>query len=386
MWKSNTSVSILSASNSSKGIDMNKVAALIVGCIGLALSHASIARDFEMFSLENTRCYDRAKEPYTFVVDAHNHFRPFGGPAIPFDEMLEILRDNQIYFVNIFGIGQKLPAKSPCTYYLDCPGTPVTPSMTNDFVNAANISVRQPSHLPKDLHLTLSMSYTDLAHPEHVVQQIELLDKEFPNMFSWMGEINVVKQALFFNQHRATSAETIPKWKEFMEIMQKRNIPVSLHSDLGSDKDPVKYLYLMKKILETYPDNIIVWHHLGLSKELTTIKPQKHIDILTDLLDKYPNLYLDISWRVLYDNFFKEKDSRKRYVKFFNQYPTRILPGTDFVAAANKTPDVYKKEVEVNSDILKDVNDDAFRNIALGQNYFNLLGLPYRAPQICGAK
>ncbi|MFC1747210.1 amidohydrolase [Pseudomonadota bacterium] len=365
---------------------MNKTVALFLGGLSLMLSHSVIARDFNMFSLENERCYDRKIEPYTFVVDSHNHFRPFGGPAIPFDEMLEILRDNQIYFVNIFGIGQKLPAKSPCTYYLDCPGTPVTPSMTNDFVNATNISVREPNRLPDDLHLTLSMSYTDLARPESVVQQIELLDKEFPNMFSWMGEINVVKQALFHNQHRATPEAAIPKWQAFMEIMQARNIPVSLHSDLGNNKEPTKYLYLMEKILETYPDNVILWHHLGLSKELTKIKPKRHIGILKNLLDKNPNLYLDISWRVIYDYYFKEEKSRNLYVNFFNQYSTRILPGTDFVAAASKTPETYKEEVEVNSEILKYLNDKAFRNIALGQNYFNLLGLPHRAPQICLAK
>jgi len=357
--------------------------ALIFATLSLIYSFNTFARDFEMFSLENDRCYDRATEPYTFVVDSHNHFRPFGGPALPFDQMLSILRDNQIYFVNIFGIGQKLPPKSPCTYYLDCPGTPVTPSMTNDFVNASNISVRQPNHLPDDIHLTLSMSYTDLAHPEHVVQQIQLLDKEFPNMFSWMGEINVVKQALFHNQHRATPESAIPKWKAFMDIMQQRNIPVSLHSDIGNDKDQEKYLPLMEKILETYPDNIILWHHLGLSKELKELKPKRHIKILQTLLEAHPNLYLDISWRVLYDNYFSKEKSRALYVDFFNEYSTRILPGTDFVAAANKTADIYKEEVEINSDILKDIDDEAFRNIALGQNYFNLLGLPYRAPEVC---
>ena len=41
----------------------------------------------------------------------------------PFDEMLGYLAKEEVFFVNVYGIGQKLPAKSPCTYYLDCPGT-----------------------------------------------------------------------------------------------------------------------------------------------------------------------------------------------------------------------------------------------------------------------
>jgi hypothetical protein len=29
------------------------------------------------------------------------------------------------------------------------------------------------------------------------------------------------------------------------------------------------------------------------------------------------------------------------------------------------------------------LSDEAFRKIALGENYFRLLGLPYEAPQVC---
>ena len=348
-----------------------------------AFASAGSGRDFQMFSLENTRCYDRVTMPHTFVVDTHNHFRPFGGPAIPFDEMLGFLLENQVYFVNIYGIGQKLPAKSPCTYYLDCPGTPVIPSLTNDYVNASNIAERLPNHLPKNIHLTLSMSFTDLAKPEDIVVKIKELDEEFPGMFTWMGEINVVKQALFQNKHLATAESAIPKWRDFMGIMERRNIPVSFHSDLGNNQNPTRYKHLMVKILETYPRNTVVWHHMGLSKELSKMDPKKHIAIMKDFLDNNQSLYLDISWRVLYDYYFKEARSRKHYVDFFNSYSTRILPGTDFVAAGNKTLEIYTDEVNANSDILKDLNDEAFRNIALGQNYFNLLGLPFKAPEIC---
>jgi hypothetical protein len=86
---------------------------------------------------------------------------------------------------------------------------------------------------------------------------------------------------------------------------------------------------------------------------------------------------------VLYDNYFKTPASRVLYVDFFNQYADRILPGSDFVASAGSTFAHYKHLVKINSDILKDLNDNAFRRIALAQNYFDLLGLPYRAPEIC---
>jgi len=32
------------------------------------------------------------------------------------------------------------------------------------------------------------------------------------------------------------------------------------------------------------------------------------------------------------------------------------------------------------------LGDEAFRNIALGQNYFELMALPYEAPPLCAAE
>jgi hypothetical protein len=46
---------------------------------------------------------------------------------------------------------------------------------------------------------------------------------------------------------------------------------------------------------------------------------------------------------------------------------------------------VYEEELDVTSRINKYLSDNAFRDIALGQSYFALLGLPDQAPPICAA-
>ncbi|MYD87844.1 MAG: hypothetical protein F4Y14_17705, partial [Acidobacteria bacterium] len=93
----------------------------------------------DSFRTPDPPCYDRSARPHTAVVDTHVHFRPFGGPAVPFEEILGYFEATGVLFANVYGIGQMLPASSSCTYYLDCPGTPVTPTLKNDFVNAANV-------------------------------------------------------------------------------------------------------------------------------------------------------------------------------------------------------------------------------------------------------
>jgi predicted TIM-barrel fold metal-dependent hydrolase len=353
---------------------------IFTGCSLLPAGSSSDKRSLASFSKSNTQevCYDRKTEPYTAVVDTHFHPRPFGGPAIPPPELFEYFDRAGVRFVNYFGIGQVLDLNSGCTYYLDCVGTPALPSIKNDFVNGMEVvAYKHPN-----LHVTLSMTFMDLAKPDDIVKTIQLYDKEYPDMFKWAGELNVIKQALLGNKHQPATEESIDAWAPFMEVLRERNIPVTLHSDLGNDAEPTKYLYLMKHVLKNYPDNKIVWAHMGLSKELTKMDPNQHVSIMKELLDKYPNLYLDISWDVLYNAYHQWGDI---FIPFFNEYSTRILPGSDFVAAGTKNYEKYAHELEVTSRALRVLNDEAFRNIALGENYFRLLDLDYQAPPVCAS-
>lgn len=89
------------------------------------------------------------------------------------------------------------------------------------------------------------------------------------------------------------------------------------------------------------------------------------------------------AWQVLYDTYFFKPEVEKQYIAFFNEYSGRILNGTDFVASRSKTFEVYKNELDVISRFHKQLNDVAFRNIALGEKFFRLLNLEYQALNIC---
>ena len=358
--------------------------AVVAGGCGVAI--APPADQTSHLTLDDFRggaaaCYDRVRQPYTAVVDTHIHFRPFGGPAVPFEEIVDYLEATGVLFANVYGIGQMLPASSSCTYYLDCPGTSVTPTLRNDFVNAANYLTKTPD----GMHLTLSMTFPDLARPESVLEGIEILDAEYPGLFRWMGEVNLVKQAQFDNDHEPVPAAAIAEWIPFMDLLRERNIPLAIHSDLGNDEEPTRYVPLMEEVLRLYPDNAIVWMHMGLSRELTTMDAAKHVELLTSMLERHPNLLLDVSWRVLDDAYFSHPEARAEYIPLLNGYSERILPGTDFLASRDKDLAVYRTELDITSRIFAYLDDKAFRNIALGENYFRLLGLDYTAPPICPA-
>lgn len=353
---------------------------LVVSAIGIAgcVSKPTL----EMFQSDDPPCYDRSVQPQTALVDSHLHFRPFGGPAVRFEEIVSYLEKTGVLFANIYGIGQMLPIESSCTYYLDCLGTPVIPTLKNDFVNAANYTTKAP----EGLHLTLSMTFPDLSRPESILPNMQILEQEYPGAFTWMGEVNLVKQALFQNGREAVPMAALAEWAAFMQVLRERGIPIAIHSDLGNDEAPTKYLPLMNEVLRLYPDNDIVWVHMGLSRELVEMEAADHIRTMTSMLDQYPNLMLDLSWRVIDDSYFSKPDERALYVQFLNDYSERFLPGTDFLASSDKDIEVYRTELQVTSRIFRDLNDQAFRNIALGQNYFRLLSLDYTAPPVCASQ
>ena len=348
---------------------------------GLLLGGCAATPTLATFRMDDPPCYDRARRGNFPVVDSHLHFRPFGGPALPFDEVVGYLERSGVLFANVYGIGQTLPLDSLCTYYLDCPGTPVTPTLKNDFANA----MAHAESARRDVHLTLSMTFPDLGRPETVLPRMRLLDEEFPGRFGWMGEVNLVKQALFGNWHRAVPLGKIRDWAPFMAELRDRGIPLAVHADLGNHREPTAYLDWIEALLRHYPDNVIVWMHLGLSRELVDLDAGNHVAILTSILERYPKAMLDISWRVLEDHVFSDPRKRAVYAAFLNAHSERILPGTDFVASANRTFADYRSDLEATSRILRYLDDTAFRNIALGRNYFRLLNLDYEAPPVCGA-
>ena len=347
----------------------------LVGCTALPPSITGIGGK----GIFSDRCYDRARSSQLALVDSHVHFRPFGGPTLPFEDMVRYLERAGIRYANVYGIGQVLPTDSGCSYYLDCPGVPVTPSLRNDFINALGFETTKSDRV----ELILSMTFPDLANPQSVLEGMAVLDREFPGAFRWMGEVNLVKQALFGNGHVPVPVEVIADWAPFMKILKERGMPLAIHADLGSDEEPTKYLALMEEVLRLYPKNKIVWMHLGLSKELTRIDPNLHIQVMQDWLDAYPLLMIDLSWRVVEDAIFSTSAKRSAYLSFLHRYSDRLLPGTDFVASAWTPYELYRAELEYTSRIFRHLDDSAFRNIALGENYFRFLGLDESAPELC---
>ena len=90
----------------------------------------------------------------------------------------------------------------------------------------------------------------------------------------------------------------------------------------------------------------------------------QHTSAMAALLDRYPNLMLDISWRGIDDLYFSDPSKKRFYVAFLNDLLGTGtawdglfgIEGQGHRRVPNGAPD-HERE------ILRDLNDTAFRNI-----------------------
>jgi len=218
------------------------------------LAKRSLKR-FTISHEDHSNCWNRSFEAdgYISPIDTHNHFRPFGGPPVPFPTYLQWMRDHGILFSTMFGIGQLLKNKNPdakeCCYYMHCPTEDykAVPDPTNDILNAQDYRQYKTNQTQMDMvHLTLSATYPNLQEPEDIMKILdEQLEAEYPDSFSWAGEINVFKHALsangFFSKWRRVDVARVKSgvYDNFMNRMKEKGWPVTLHCDLGCDKTVV---------------------------------------------------------------------------------------------------------------------------------------------------
>ncbi len=314
------------------------------------------------------------------LVDSNIHFQGYGNNNIPYETLVNWLIKSNILFCTITGLGQSLPFKSKCQYYLECKNEQVKDTIVKDMLIGTDYNKYFEKYKDKIL-IIFAASFVDLKKPNNIMEQIHLLNDNFYNEIKSIGETNVCKPILRFNNYHCIKTDVIPYWKNFMNYLEKNNIPVLLHCDLGDKENPTKYLHLMDKICKTYPNNKIIWPHMGISYESKYIDVKEHLEIMTYFLNKYPNLYFDLTWDVLYNVLFKNnKEKCIIYGQFFNKYYNRFLPGTDFVASGDKTFDDFITDLKETSYIYQFVDNRAFRFIALGQNYIDLYKLNYTAP------
>lgn len=235
---------------------------------------------FQVDHPDHATCWTRhGVDGFYSPVDAHNHFRPFGGPPVPWDEYIGWMQSHGILFSAMLGIGQQLVPRSrsakACCYYLHCANFdfPVVPDPKNDIDNAEDYMNRyQNKELSQKMHLTLSATFPNLQEPKNNSRILGDVQSRYPGIFKWSGEINVFKHALaangfFVNGQRVNEAVLAEgKLDPFFTQMEDNQWPTTLHSDLGCDQYD-KVLPYWRGSDQDKPDCVVPPEEIELAKK-----------------------------------------------------------------------------------------------------------------------
>nr|WP_319061285.1 amidohydrolase family protein [Pseudomonas aeruginosa] len=122
------------------------------------------------------------------------------------------------------------------------------------------------------------------------------------------------------------------------------DLPVLLHANVTSkrERNPL-YLAEIEEPLRNHPHVRFIWAHAGTSMEIH--RHQKKLDFLLPtlgrLLQRYPNLYIDLSWSVLRPYLLDEQGKPDpQWLALVERFPQRFMLGSDVVGQFDSLPEL----------------------------------------------
>lgn len=169
----------------------------------------------------------------------------------------------------------------------------------------------------------------------HAGAQIRRLLELDPGLWQGIGEVFTRHDhltALIYGEAPRTNSKALAK---VYRVAAEYDLPVLIHSNITSkqERNPL-YQAEFEEALSANPDVRFIWAHGGTSMEI--FRSQGKMDFLLpameQLLGKYPNLYIDLSWSVL-NPYLLDKQGKPDplWVDLVTRFPTRFMLGSDVV-------------------------------------------------------
>ena len=181
---------------------------------------------------------------------------------------------------------------------------------------------------------------TDKNADAHIRRMLEL----DPGLWQGIGEI--------FTRHDDLTALTygdVPRANNealarVYHLAAEFDLPVLLHANVTSkrERNPL-YLAEIEEPLRNHPHVRFIWAHAGTSMEIH--RHQKKLDFLLPtlgrLLQRYPNLYIDLSWSVLRPYLLDEQGKPDpQWLALVERFPQRFMLGSDVVGQFDSLPEL----------------------------------------------
>lgn len=306
------------------------------------------------------------KEARYLTVDNHLHLLNFVQKSEGIEPLIKAMDEAGVQKAVIFGLPlvKMWTAADPVqpTYYLDTDSRLYYYSGT-DFIVAHELLRQPPEWQRRFFPFICGINPLDL----NAADQIEMLLKMYPGFWKGIGEILSRHDDLTALIYGEPPTADHPALMRVYQVAARYKLPVLIHHDISSagKREPI-YLGELENALRQNPGTNIIWAHAGISRRVNVPT------LLTDLrrvLSSYPNLYIDISW-VIYPNYIaKDKSSLSNWAIFIEEFPDRIIIGSDKVGFWA----TYAQEITKYYDFLDLLKPSTAERVARG-NILRLLG------------
>jgi hypothetical protein len=266
------------------------------------------------------------------------------------------------------------------TYYLSSDAPLYYYSFTDAMIAMAYRALPPESRARFDPMIT-GFNPADMYAAAHIRRVL----KTFPGVFSGIGEFTIHKEFVSPKVAGGTASLTDPAVDSILSFAAEAGLVVILHNDVsvpfakpGSAEASLnlpsapavpEYLAQMRALLVRHPATTVIWAHTGLGR---TVRPiSDHVKMLSALIEDpaLPNLYFDISWKVVADYVTASDSSLTATVALLNRFPDRFLFGTDALSPPDSA--AYLEVFSEYAPLWKRLTPTASEKVRLG-NYLKL--------------
>ena len=168
----------------------------------------------------------------------------------------------------------------------------------------------------------------------NAARHVQALIERYPGLWRGIGEVITRHDDLTALTAGETARANHPALMKVYRLAARHDLPVLLHSNLTSlrEETPI-YLGELEDALRSNPDTRFVLAHAGTSggvekrqAPLATLN-----EIIRALLERYDNLYVDLSWSVREHYLIKDGEPRAAWVALIEDHPDRFVLGSDVV-------------------------------------------------------
>ena len=262
-------------------------------------------------------------------IDGHLHYVDFFQETDGMPALLKVMDESDITQAVIMGIPvaktwDENEPKKPRYYAGD--DAPI-------YWYSGTIENLSPEQQKRFIPFLSGFNPDDKNAVNHIRRALELN----PGFWQGIGEVFTRHDDLTALIHGSAPRANSEAMMKVYKLAAEFDLPVLLHSNITSkrERNPL-YLEELEEALGKNPEVKFIWAHAGTSKELH--RHQEELDfirpLLKELLDKYNNLTIDLSWTMIEPYLLDEKGKpRAKWLALLKQYPKRFVIGSDVVGS-----------------------------------------------------